>query len=128
MGLMADYASFDASGKLYLIGVFGRVISPEYPFTVPMMHLALKVEVPMNEWGTPQDLTIQLIGEDKPEPFQIGPIPIEVPAETNGLTVVEIPVIARVEKLTLSNPGAYHWCAMIGSKTEWEINMAVSAA
>lgn len=67
MGLMADYASIDAAGKMYLVGVFGRLNYPTYPLTLQMMYLALKLDIPMSEWDKSRTLTIRLVGEDKPE-------------------------------------------------------------
>ncbi|MBC7815102.1 MAG: hypothetical protein H7175_28350 [Burkholderiales bacterium] len=109
--LLADYATADASGKLNILGVFDKLNARQFPAKHPLMHLVMKFQPEMREYGETRKLRVILVDEDGREVFQVA-VDLAVPVITRG-EIPDVNGIIGFRDLPFSKPGLYEFRVLI---------------
>ncbi|MCH8911310.1 MAG: hypothetical protein IH867_11335 [Chloroflexi bacterium] len=64
LGVLADFASISADGKLNIMGIFNQVNPTSLPASILTPFLVLKFEAEITEVDTPRTIVIKLVDAD----------------------------------------------------------------
>ncbi|MBS1716469.1 MAG: hypothetical protein JSS72_01905 [Armatimonadetes bacterium] len=124
-GLIADFASVDASAKMTVVGIFGQLNCRELPVTSPQLSIAAQFTMQRAELGKNHTLEIVLVQPDGTDGFKIGPAPFTVGANSAPVDEAQVPMVFNVRDLKLEKEGVYHWSVRIDNNEIGKIKMGV---
>lgn len=102
--LIADYANVTQDGKLNVMGVFGRILSPSFPVTHPSLYLVLVFIVDAAEEGLTREFRIRLVDDE--DTALIDVTGTMQATEVIGPSV-EVQQILAFQMIQFPRPGAY---------------------
>lgn len=106
--LLADYANVDSSGKLNVLGAFGRIYTSGFPARHDQMSLVVKLGSTLGEFGQKKTCTIRFVDEDKKVVLSFQPMPFEVPIPQKG-TFPEVNFVIHLRDFVLPKAGLYEF-------------------
>lgn len=111
--VIADYAGIEqATGKLNIIGAFGRVItSQDFPFTYGRMSVAIKVESELGDHHDVRTLKMKVVDEEEGEHFFIS-APFRFKQTGNGMPS-EFNAVLELNDLKFPYPGTYSFVVYV---------------
>lgn len=65
--LVADYANVTDRGKINVMGIFRRIVAPQFPARHPQMYLIVGLSADVAEYGENRKLIIKLLDPDAQE-------------------------------------------------------------
>jgi hypothetical protein len=125
MLLMADYATVDAGGKLNILGSFDSLSAQQFPVKHPLMHLVMRFQPELGEYGDTRKLRIVLVDEDGQELFQVSG-DFQIPALQKGQVAPALPIIFGIRDLEFPRPGRYEFRIFVDKEQKDFITLSVS--
>jgi hypothetical protein len=103
--LVADYANVDQSGKLNVLGAFGRIYAPQFPAVHASLYLVVKLGADFEDFGKPKTLTVHFRDAD-------GKVLLALPSmnftvNPKNMPIPEVNFIIQVQNLMLPSAGQY---------------------
>lgn len=121
--LVADYANVDQSGKLNVLGAFGRIYAHSFPAAHQSMHLVIKLGADVEDFGRQRGLHVRFRDAD-------GKILLALPTinftmNRGTLPVPEANFIIQVHNLVLPAPGQYDFEVLVDDEEMGVLPIAV---
>ena len=113
--LTADYANVSQDGKLNVMGIFSRVLAPNFPATHPLMHLVIVFTAPSHEQGRSKDIRIRLVDDDGKALMDINGN-LQIPESPSDH--VELQQIFALQMLQFPHPGSYSFQVIVNGVTK----------
>jgi len=118
--LVADYAAFDTSRKINIIGAFRKISSREFPFLYPQMYLFIELNPALGEYGETRKLRIRLVDEDGKEIAHVA-TPITLVRQEPYYTIVGI------SNIEFSHPGRHEFRVILDKDHKGSLPIEVEA-
>jgi hypothetical protein len=126
LAALADAANRTDTGKLNLLGVFGKIGTPIVPARHPMMSLVLMLRASPGEKGSTHKIKIKLLDADGQA---IGPqleFEVIIPEDAPSLSP-ELQFIINLQDLIFPTFGSYHFEILINNSNAATIPLVVEA-
>jgi hypothetical protein len=122
IGLLADAATVDASGKLNVLGVFHRLRGPEFPLRHARLALVLRFAPEGGEEGR-KAVGIRLVG---PEDELVLRLDGQVDVQSGGDEMdVRIPQVLNLDGIVFPARGTYRFLVDVDGEEVGEIPLKV---
>ena len=120
---LCDFAKGEATGKLYVIGVFDHVFGPEVPVSMPPSTIAARLRFGELEQGA-QKVTVSFVDSDgaKVIPDIGAQMNIQIPA---GESTVTVNVVVMLPPIRLPRYGEYSIDLAVGTREEGSLPLYV---
>jgi hypothetical protein len=123
LGLICDYANISQDGKLNVMGIFSRILAPQFPVTHPIMHLVIIFAANSPEKGRNKELQLQLLDEDGNSLMNISGN-FQIPNQPGP--TIEMQQIFALQMLQFKNEGNYAFHILINGETKATIPLQVA--
>jgi hypothetical protein len=122
--LTADYANVTADGKLNVVGIFNEIYAESFPARHSTMHLVLRLQAELGEYGQTRDLTVKLLDPDGAAIMTlVGQISIPM---SKGGVKPQVNVILELKDLVFPRPDIYQFVAQIDKDYKGEVSLYVN--
>ena len=124
LGLLADAATIDVSGKINVLGVFDRISAADFPVQHPHLALVLRFVGGPTDIGS-HSLTIRLVTQSGEEvlaldgELQVGPVP-----GSQG-NIMRIPHVLNLDGVVFPNPGLYSFDVSVDRRHQCSLPLLV---
>lgn len=124
LGLLADAATIDGSGKLNVLGVFDRINASEFPARHGRVSMVLRFTAALDEAGE-HEVEIVLTGPDGDEvvrldgTMQFGPGPMHSGGE------IRVPHVLNLDGLVFEQAGRYTFDVRVDGQHHRSIPLTV---
>jgi hypothetical protein len=115
--LLADYANVDSSGKLNVLGAFGRIYAPSFPARHGFMCLVVKLGSEWGEAGQEKECKVRFVDEDNKVLVSFPPIPFTIPSP-NKEAFPEVNFIVQLRDFVFTRAGAFEFKIFIDDDVE----------
>ena len=123
LALTADYANVSQDGKLNVMGIFSRILAPQFPATHPLMHLILVFTAEGPEKGRTKEVRIRLVDDDGKAQMDINGS-LQIP-ESPDLRV-EMQQIFALQMLQFPHPGHYAFHILVDGKSRATLPLEIA--
>lgn len=110
--LLADYANVDSSGKLNVLGAFGRIYANVFPARHSQMSLVIKLGAGWGEAGQSKELKIMFVDEDRHPVMTLPLIPFIVPSLEKDV-FPEVNFVIQLRDFILPRAGDYQFILLV---------------
>src|SRR5829696_4762255 len=106
--LLADYANVDSSGKLNVLGAFGRIYATAFPARHPYMCLVAKLGADWGESGQSKEFSVNFVDQDSQVVAIFPPLPFTIPSPSKE-NFPEVNFIIQLRDFVLPEAGSYQF-------------------
>ena len=122
--LAADYANLDTSGKLNLLGAFGRIYAYEFPARHPFMCLVCKLGAEWGEAGHSKEFQVRFVDEDNQVLAAFPPIQFTVPSPSKD-AFPEVNFVMQLRDFVLPRPGLFKFATFVDGEPIGSLPLAL---
>ena len=114
--LAADYATVDASGKLNVLGAFNTIFASQFPTRHASMHLVVRLQPQLGEFGDTRQLRIELVDEDSTRLLEMSG-EVQIP-DAHGEQQPEFTTVIGLQGVAFPHPGVYEFRLFVDKDSE----------
>lgn len=122
LAVLADYANVSQEGKLNIMGIFDRILTPSVPVCHPEMRLVIRMEADPVEQNRDHQVEVQCMDSDGNKLFYFGGS-INVSRKDNTFGSVAFDQILDFKNLVFSRFGAYTFAVFVNKQLMARIDL-----
>ena len=124
--LAADYATVDASGKLNILGAFNTINAGQFPTRHASMHLVVRLQPELGEFGDTRQLRIVLVDADGNQLLEMSG-EIQIPQAVGGQQP-EVNTVVGLQGLEFPHAGTYEFRLFVDKDQKGSLPLYVRQA
>jgi hypothetical protein len=119
--VLADAANVSSSGKLNILGIFGRIQWATYPFMLPMCALVFRIVGGPAERGTTKELKVFFLDADGNRLLELEST-LAIPDDADRLVFVGDSILT-LANLAIPKPGTYSFEITVNGDSKARISL-----